>query len=323
MNSRDTHRVGALHSENTFLLHNIVMQSAQAVPMATRPSAIFRLLRPRQWVKNAFVCVGVVFSAEPLDMKRLQAVALAVTAFSLMGSSVYVLNDYLDRTSDRAHPTKRNRPLASGAVTPMQGFAAALICLAVATLAARLADPRVLAIVLLYLAINCAYSLRLKHQAVLDVFCIASGFMLRILAGTWGIHIPPSGWLILTGMFLTLFLGFAKRRAEWTDAAGSHLRRRVLGLYSQQLLDTFLSITATGTALCYGLYTLDPQTIALHHTDKLIYTVPFVLFALFRYLFILHSGKKGENPASDVFTDGPIAASGAAFAGCAVWLMYR
>jgi 4-hydroxybenzoate polyprenyltransferase len=186
-----------------------------------------------------------------------------------------------------------------------------------------LADGRVLALVLVYLAINAAYSLRLKHQPVIDVFCISAGFMLRILAGTWGIHIPPSGWLLLTGMFLTLFLGFAKRRAEWMDAARSHSQRPVLSLYSAELLDTFLSIVATGTVLAYGLYTLDPQTIALHHTDKLIYTLPFVLFGLFRYLFLLHGQKKGENPSADVFTDPQIILCGCAFSGFALWLLNR
>jgi 4-hydroxybenzoate polyprenyltransferase len=175
----------------------------------------------------------------------------------------------------------------------------------------------------MYLATNSAYSLWLKHQAVVDVFCIAFGFMLRIMAGTWGIRIPPSGWLLLTGMFLTLFLGFAKRRAEWTDAAGVHARRPVLSIYSQPLLDSFLSITATGTVLSYGLYTLDPNTIQLHHTDKLIYTVPFVLFGIFRYLFILYSRNKGENPSADVFTDYQLILCAVAYVACALWLLSR
>jgi 4-hydroxybenzoate polyprenyltransferase len=291
--------------------------------MAINAFALVRLLRPKQWVKNTFVCIGVVFGAELHNVKLLQAMALAAVAFSLMSSSVYVVNDYLDRQSDKTHPTKRNRPLASGAVTPRQAFAAAAACLCAAIAAACLADPRVLLIVLVYLAINIAYSLWLKHQAVLDVFCIASGFMLRIFAGTWGIRIPPSGWLILTGMFITLFLGFAKRRAEWMDAAGAHGRRDVLSAYTQQLLDTFLSITATGTVLSYGLYTLDSQTIALHHSNKLIYTLPFVLFGLFRYLFILHSNKKGENPSRDVFTDPQIILCCLAFASATLWLLNR
>lgn len=285
--------------------------------------AIFRLLRPKQWIKNAFVFAGVIFGVQLHNGELLQAAFLAAVAFSLMGSSIYVLNDYLDRESDRLHPTKRHRPLASGAVTPAAAFAASSICFAGSLAAAWAADPRVLATILIYFCINVAYCVRLKHEAVIDVFCIAAGFMLRIMAGTWGIHIPPSRWLILTGMFMTLFLGFAKRRAEWLDASGSHGRRRVLSHYSQALLDSFLSITATGTVISYGLYTLDPQTIALHHTDKLIYTLPFVLFGLFRYLLILHRGKKGENPSADVFTDRVIAANALVYVGVAVWLLNR
>jgi 4-hydroxybenzoate polyprenyltransferase len=295
------------------------------VPLQTSINlrALIRLLRPAQWIKNTFVCAGIVFGAQLHNLHLLKAVALAFVAFSLMASSVYVFNDYLDRESDRQHPTKRNRPFASEAVTPLQGFVVATACVGISLLAAGLADIRVLGIVAVYLAINCAYTVALKHQAVIDVFCIASGFMLRILAGTWGIRVPPSGWLILTGMFITLFLGFAKRRAEWLDGAGAHARRRVLGLYSQELLDTFLSITATGTVLSYGLYTLDPATIALHHTDKLIYTLPFVLFGLFRYLFLLHRSSKGQNPSADVFTDHQIVLCGLAFGATALWLLNR
>jgi 4-hydroxybenzoate polyprenyltransferase len=291
--------------------------------MSLNLSALVRLLRPKQWVKNSFVFAGVLFGAQAHNPLFVIAAALTFIAFSLMGSSVYVLNDYLDRESDRQHPAKRNRPLASGAVTPAQGFCAAAACMGMSLAAAGFADIRVLGIVVAYLAINCAYSLSLKHQAVIDVFCIATGFMLRILAGTWGIRIPPSGWLILTGMFITLFLGFAKRRAEWAEVSGAHSRRPVLGLYSRELLDTFLSITATGTVLSYGLYTLDPATISLHHTDKLIYTLPFVLFGLFRYLFLLHNGAKGENPSADVFTDHQLISCGLGFTGSALWLLNR
>jgi 4-hydroxybenzoate polyprenyltransferase len=289
--------------------------------MSVNLSALVRLLRPKQWVKNTFVCAGVVFGAQLQNVQLLKAAALTFVAFSLMGSSVYILNDYLDREADKQHPTKRDRPLASGAVTPLQGFCVAAICLSVSLATAALADIRVLGVIVTYLAVNCAYSLWLKHQVVVDVFCIASGFMLRILAGTWGIRIRPSGWLILTGMFLALFLGFAKRRAEWTEVAGMHARRRVLSFYSRELLDSFLSIAATGTVLSYGLYTLDPATIALHRTDKLIYTLPFVLFGLFRYLFLLHNRNKGENPSTDVFTDHQIVLCGVAFGGSALWLL--
>lgn len=293
------------------------------VSVPANVSAVIGLLRPGQWVKNIFVCAGVLFAGQWQDRRLLLAMTLAFAAFSLMGSGVYVLNDYLDRQFDRSHPVKRHRPLASGAVTVTQGFAAAAVCFGLSILAAALADLvdlRVLWILILYLSINVAYSLSLKHQPVVDVFCIASGFMLRILGGTWGIHIAPSGWLILTGIFIALFLGFGKRRAEWTEAAGT--QRRVLAAYSPALLDTFLSIAATGTALSYALYTLDPQTIALHHTDRLILTLPFVLFGLFRYLYLLHGNdRKGENPSADVFTDPQLLLCGLAFAGCTFWLL--
>jgi 4-hydroxybenzoate polyprenyltransferase len=291
--------------------------------MLPKLPALVRLLRPNQWVKNTFVCAGVLFGAQLHNPELLRAMLLAVIAFSLMGSSVYVVNDYWDREADRKHPIKRRRPLASGAVTAAQGFSAAAVCMSISLSAAWFADVRVLAVVLIYLAINIAYSLSLKHQAVTDVFCIASGFMLRILAGTWGIRITPSGWLLLTGMFITLFLGFAKRRAEWAEGSGTHLRRPVLEVYSPELLDTFLSITGTGAVLSYGLYTLDAKTIALHHTDKLIYTLPFVLFGLFRYLYLLHHRKKGENPSTDVFTDPQIIICALAYAGTTVWLLNR
>ena len=281
---------------------------------------LVRLLRPTHWIKNAFVCAGILFGVQFRNPAFVHATLLAVIAFCLMSSCVYVLNDYLDRQADRAHPVKRHRPMASGAIGPFQGLTAAAVCLCASALMAWLAGPRVQLIVLIYLGINCAYSLRLKHEAVVDVFCIACGFMLRILAGTWGIGIPPSGWLILTGMFLTLFLGFAKRRAEWHASRGEAKPRTVLNYYSQPLLDLFLSITASGTALSYGLYALDPQTIALHHTNKLIYTMPLVLFGLFRYLFILHSQGKGENPSVDIFTDVPILLCGLVYLGGAVWL---
>lgn len=294
-----------------------------ARPMNLDLPGLLRLLRPKQWIKNGFVCAGVLFGGRWHDPAAVRGMLLAVVCFCLFGSCVYVLNDFLDREADRAHPTKRRRPLASGAVTPLQGFVAAAVCALAAGAAGWLADPRVLLTALVYVTINVAYSLRLKRQAVVNVFCIASGFMLRILAGTWGLHVPPSGWLILTGMFLTLFLGFAKRRAEWTETGGNTARRLVLAQYSEPLLDSFLSITAAGAVLSYGLYTLDPQVIALHHTDKLIYTLPFVLFGLCRYLLLLHAGNKGENPSVDVFTDPQISLSGLAYAGVTVWLLNR
>ena len=193
----------------------------------------------------------------------------------------------------------------------MLGFGAAIV-----------ASLRVFELLGVYVAINIAYSLRLKHYAVIDVFCIALGFMLRILAGTWGVSIAPSGWLMLTGMFLTLFMGFAKRRVEWVDADGAIRRRPVLGDYSQLLLDVFLAITASGFVLSYGVYTRDVQTAVLHNTSNLIYTVPLVLFGTFRYLLIVYTYNRGENPLTVVFADKQMLICGAAYAASVVWILH-
>ncbi len=289
--------------------------------MPHRVPATLRLLRPAQWLKNVFVCAGVLFGGHLGDPVALHLLLLAVIAFSLMGSTAYILNDYLDREADRAHPLKRRRPIASGEVAASSALALGAVTFLAASAAALAASPRVLLLVVVYFTINVGYSLALKHQPVVDVFCIAAGFMLRILAGTTGIGIPPSGWLLLTGMFVTLFLGFSKRRAEWVDAAGDGATRRVLAHYSAPLLDSFLAVTATGTALCYGLYTLDAQTIALHGTANLIYTMPFVLFGLFRYLYTLHRDNRGENPSTDVFTDPQLILCGCAYVAAVIWIL--
>jgi 4-hydroxybenzoate polyprenyltransferase len=158
---------------------------------------------------------------------------------------------------------------------------------------------------------------------LVDVFCIAAGFMLRIIAGTTGLGIAPSQWLLLTGMFVALFLGFAKRRAEWAEGGSDGTRRHVLRLYTTTLLDKFLAMTATGTALCYGLYTVDPKTIAMHQTDSLVYSVPIVLFGLCRYLYLLHSEGTGQNPTVEVFLDPQIVVAGVAWIVVCLWVLVR
>src|SRR5215831_4461797 len=185
--------------------------------MLGRVTQLIRLARPTQWIKNGFVWVGWLFGTQVHDALLFKLALATTIAFCLASSAVYVFNDYMDRERDRAHPIKRSRPLASGAVSVPAALTLACLCLAGSFAAAWFAGPRVVIVAALYLAMNLGYSLWMKHEPVLDVFCIASGFMLRIIAGTWGLMIPPSGWLILTGMFLTLFLGFAKRRAEWTE----------------------------------------------------------------------------------------------------------
>lgn len=289
------------------------------------PTELLRLLRPHQWVKNGFVFVGVLFSDVSDDWTLRVSVLLAAAGFCLMSSCVYVINDVLDRNADRSHPLKRKRPLASGTVSLNQAFALAFVCGAAGLALGAMASAIVVAILLVYLALNLAYSAGLKNIAILDVFIIATGFMLRIFAGTWGVNIVPSHWLLLCGLLLTVFLGFAKRRAELmaSDGNGSNgaSQRAVLYDYTPALLDTMMAISAAGVIVCYSLYTVSPDTIALHRTDKLIYTLPFVLYGIFRYIFLVHRCG-GEDPAWTLLTDAHLLVVGALWLGVTLWLIW-
>jgi 4-hydroxybenzoate polyprenyltransferase len=260
---------------------------------------LLKLLRPHQWIKSGFVFVGLLFGHVWNNGPVVQQVLLAAVAFSLAASSIYVLNDMADRERDRQHPEKCKRPLASGAVGPAQALLLAGACLLAALACAAAASLTVLAIVSAYVLLNVAYSLRLKHIVLLDVFIIASGFMLRILAGTLGVGIAPSHWLLLCGLMLTLFLGFAKRRAELNALVGhggSH--RKVLDDYDPTLLDELTGICAGGAIIGYSLYTVSAETVAMHGTGDLIYTVPFVIYGIFRYLYLLHRRGGGGDPSA-------------------------
>jgi 4-hydroxybenzoate polyprenyltransferase len=291
---------------------------------ASLPAELFKLLRPYQWVKNGFVFVGLLFSDVSNDWNLRFSVLLAAVAFCLLSSCVYILNDMLDREADRKHPVKRRRPLASGSVSMAQGFALACACGAAGLALGAAVSGAVVAILVSYLVLNLAYSAGLKHIVILDVFIIAAGFMLRIFAGTWGVNIAPSQWLLLCGLLLTIFLGFAKRRAELMtsdgDGASGVSQRPVLYDYSPALLDTMMAISSAGVIVSYSLYTVSPDTIALHHTDKLIYTLPFVLYGIFRYIFLLHR-RGGEDPAWTLLTDAHLLVVSALWLAATVWLI--
>ena len=283
---------------------------------------LLRLLRPHQWVKNGFVFIGLLFGNVGDSGGLRGKVLLAAAAFCLLSSCVYILNDIFDRAADRAHPLKRKRPVASGAVGLAAALALAAVCALAGLALVAAASASVALMLIAYLLLNLAYSAGLKHVAVLDVFLIAAGFMLRIFAGTWGVGIAPSQWLLLCGLLLTIFLGFAKRRAELMVSEGEgSAQRPVLDDYSPALLDTMMAISAAGVIVSYSLYTVSPDTIQLHHTDKLIYTLPFVLYGIFRYIFLVHR-RGGEDPASTLISDAHMVATGAAWLGVTLWLIW-
>lgn len=260
--------------------------------------ALVRLMRPHQWVKNSFVFAGLVFSQSWEVLALDLAVLRAFAAFCCASSMVYILNDWHDRASDALHPVKRKRPLASGAVTavPALGLAAALLAAGILLAAG---NRTLLMLLALYVVLNMAYSWRLKRVAVVDVSIIATGFMLRLLAGTVAVGIPPSRWLLLTGIFLTLYLGFCKRKAE-SFQEEAH-QRAVMAGYPTALLDTFIATTMTATLTTYSLFATSLEA-QLQHGQRLLYTVPVVIFALLRYTYQVHRGR-GEDVARDLLRD--------------------
>ncbi|MDH4233979.1 MAG: decaprenyl-phosphate phosphoribosyltransferase [Gallionella sp.] len=265
---------------------------------------LLRLMRPYQWVKNTFVFIGLLFGHAWQDTQLVTQVMIAFMAFCLVSSAIYTINDIVDMEQDRRHPKKSRRPLASGNISVNAAIMLAALLGMLGFGLAYFASAAVLVILAGYALMNIAYSLRLKHVVILDVFIIATGFMLRILAGTLGVGIPPSQWLLLCGLMVTLFLGFTKRRAEiitLTEDKTSH--RKVLEHYSPVLLDKMIVITAAGVIMSYSLYTMNPDTIRIHNTPNLIYTVPFVIYGVFRYIYLLHHQSGGGDPSRDLARD--------------------
>jgi len=265
---------------------------------------LLRLMRPHQWVKNLFVFTGLLFGHAWLDPNLTAQVVFAFIAFCLISSTIYIINDIVDLEHDRHHPNKSQRPLASGQLSVVAAIILAVMLGALGFGLALGVSKIVVFILVAYALMNVAYSLWLKHVVILDIFIIATGFMLRILAGTLGVGIPPSQWLLLCGMMVTLFLGFSKRRAEiiaLTEDKAAH--RKVLEHYGPVLLDKMIGITSACLVMSYSLYTMNPDTIRIHGTSNLIYTVPFVMYGVSRYIYLLHHQRRGGDPSHDLVRD--------------------
>lgn len=268
----------------------------------------FHLLRTSQWIKNTFVFAPLVFSKHLFDQQYFFTALKGFVAFCLVSSAVYIVNDIFDRDADRAHPVKRDRPIASGAVpVPAALWLSALLVVA-ALLLSMTVSLQFRLILAAYFILQIFYSAALKRVAILDVFIIASGFMLRVLAGAVVIEVIVSHWIILCTMFLSLFLAMAKRRGEIVLFQGSDAlsERKVLRQYDVAFLDNTMMITASGMAISYALYTVADRTVAVFGTDYLIFTTIFVLFAIFRYLFLVMMKNMGENSVAIILKDLPM-----------------
>jgi len=299
------------------------MSAIQALPRSAVLPAWLRLLRPQQWVKNCFVLVPLLFSGKVTDPGAAAAALLAFLAFCLVASAVYAGNDVADRDADRAHPSKCHRPVASGLISTGAALTAAVTLMALALGLAAMVDLPLLAIISLYLVLNILYTLWLKRLVILDVFTIASFFLLRLLAGTTAIDVRPSIWLLLCGGLLALYLGFAKRRHELVLLGeGSSSHRSVLTEYNEIFLDQMSTVLLSVTVVSYIMYTLSNQKLAQVGSYALTGSIVFVLYGVFRYLYLVHR-RQGGSPTETLLTDRALLAAVVGwFLYCAV-VIYR
>ena len=266
-----------------------------------------KVMRVRQWAKNVLILAPLVFSMSFLEPARVVEAALAVLAFSLLASSGYVLNDLLDRKADARHPKKRHRPIASGALPPSIALGQIVALVGLGLGLAWWVSPTFFAIGLAYLILTNAYSFFLKHVVIIDVMILATFYLPRVVAGAVAIEVQVSEWLFLCTGFLALFLGFHKRRAELIQH-GEQGTRRILDLYSLPMLDQFQAITTGSVVLCYALYTaLGSQT------PWMTLTIPFVLYGIFRYIWLVDQRGEGGAPDETLLRDPPILAAGVLF----------
>ena len=264
-----------------------------------------KLIRVPQWIKNLFVFVPLLFSLHLFDKDYFLTTLLAFFVFCFASSLIYVINDIVDIEADRAHPTKKNRPLASGKISK----SSALVVITVLTVLIIILLPRFntefIYIVIGFILLNILYSIWFKHVVILDVFSIAAGFAIRVLAGALVISVAISDWLILTTMFISLFLGVMKRHSELVliSSEDSTSSRKVLSQYSLNFADQMATVAAAGVIICYALYTVSARTVSIFGTENLIYTTPFVVYGIFRFMFLEYISNKGDNTTRIVFTD--------------------
>ncbi len=264
--------------------------------------ATVRQLRPNQWLKNVFCLAPLVFSKTILDLARAERAFLALASFSLLASAVYIFNDWKDLEKDRQHPKKRKRPMAAGLVpVPLA------TTLAVALLGGGLALAFILSrpfgfVVTTYLVLNLGYTLRLKNVPLIDIFVIALGFVLRVLGGGFAIRVEVSPWILLCTIFLALFLGANKRRAEIAELGTDGTTRAALAGYNLHFLDHIVTALASLAILSYALYCKDPGTVR-RFGPHLVFTIPVVMFGIFRYLLLVWRDGKGSSPTDVVMGD--------------------
>ena len=264
-------------------------------------------MRPTQWTKNFFVFAALIFSQKIFDFSLLLKTVEAFLLFCIMSGALYIFNDLLDFEEDKLHPKKSKRPIASAAISESQAISIFVALSIISLIVAFWLDKYFFIAVLIYFVLQIAYSIKLKHVVIVDVFIITAGFVIRVVAGGLVIDVPISSWLLICTMLLALFLAMSKRRHELVlleNMASNH--RPILKEYSPYLLDQMISVVTASTLIAYCLYTISAETVEKFGTTNLVFTTPFVLYGIFRYLYLIHQKGKGGSPESLIIKDKPL-----------------
>jgi len=284
---------------------------------------IVKSLRPAQWTKNIFIFAAFIFSRKFFEGTLLLKTLGAFVVFCVLSSSLYLLNDVMDLEEDKFHPKKSQRPIASGRVGKGEALGLCIVLSLLGLAAAYFLNVNFFIAGLVYVFLQLAYSLKLKHVVILDIFIIAAGFIIRVVAGGLVIEVPLSSWLLICTTLLALFLALSKRRHELVlleDEASSH--RPILKEYSAYLLDQMISVVTASTLMAYCLYTISEETVQKFGTKNLLYTTPFVLYGIFRYLYLVHQKRKGGSPEEIIIRDKPLMISIALWIGSVMVILY-
>lgn len=284
-----------------------------------------KLIRVPQWIKNLFVFVPLLFSLHLFQGNYFVTTLLAFFIFCLSSSFIYIINDIIDIEADKLHPQKKNRPLPSGKISKRNALILAVFIFVLIIVSLPLFSKDFIILVTSFILLNILYSFWFKHIVILDVFSIAAGFTLRVLGGAFAINVPVSSWLILTTLFISLFLGVMKRHSELTLVPGNDEAptRKVLTQYSLNFADQMATVAAAGVIICYALYTVSERTVSIFKTENLIYTTPFVVYGIFRYMYLEYISHKGENTTKIVFTDIQLIVTVLAYAATTILIIYK
>lgn len=280
-------------------------------------------MRPSQWIKNLFVFAPLIFAQKFFDFFLILKTVGAFVLFCILSSAIYILNDLLDIEEDKIHPRKSKRPIALGKISKNQAISIFIALSVVSLSLAFWLNKYFFIAALTYFILQLAYSIKLKRIVIVDVFIIAAGFVIRIVAGGLVIEVPISSWLLICTMLLALFLAMGKRRHELVileNMASNH--RSSLKEYSSYLLDQMIAVVTASTLIAYCLYTISAQTVEKFGTKNLIFTVPFVLYGIFRYLYLIHHKEKGGSPESLIIKDKPLLIDILLWIGTILFILY-